>query len=105
METVRAAQEMYRAEKGFYASDFVDGGVTVVAGCSATMGGSNYAISINRINNTQYEALAAATVGGKQAGDRYSQFCTNENGQQLYYDTKTSSWNTDVTTSKWEDLR
>jgi type IV pilus assembly protein PilE len=108
LETVRAAQEMYRAEKGFYASDFVDAGVTVLAGCSAAMGGSNYAISITRTDNTHYTALAAATaatVGGKQAGDRYPQFRTNENGQQLYYDTKTSSWNTDVTTSKWEDLR
>jgi type IV pilus assembly protein PilE len=54
LETVRAAQEMYRAEKGFYASDFVDGGNTVLAGCSTTMAGGNYTVSVNRTSTTTY---------------------------------------------------
>jgi type IV pilus assembly protein PilE len=98
LETVRAAQEMYRAEKGFYASDFFEGATNVVAGCSAGMAGSNYNISINRTDNTHYEALAAATAGGKQANDKYPQFRVNQDGTEEYYDT---SWHT----GSWEELR
>jgi type IV pilus assembly protein PilE len=104
LETVRAAQEMYRAEKGLYAHDFVDGGVTVLAGCSSGMAGSNYNISISRTDNTHYEALAAATAGGKQANDKYSQFRVDQDGIEEYYDT---SWHkeTDADGQKWQDLR
>lgn len=70
LETVRAAQEMYRAEKGFYARDFVDGGgTTVLAGCSTTMAGDNYSTSINRTTTTTYSVRAEAQE--KQAGDLY----------------------------------
>jgi len=98
LETVRAAQEMYRAERGFYASDFFEGATNVVAGCSAGMAGSNYNISINRTDNTHYTALAAVTAGEKQANDKYPQFRVNQDGTREYYDT---SWHT----GSWEELR
>ena len=93
LETVRAAQEMYRAEQGFYA-----GAIGSLAGCGAAMAGDNYTISITRTDNTHFTALAAATGGGKQAGDRYPQFRVNQDGTQDYYDT---SWHT----GNWENLR
>ena len=93
LETVRAAQEMYRAERGFYA-----GAIGSLAGCVSTMAGDNYTISITRTDNTHYTALAAATVGGKQANDKYRQFRKNQDGTQDYYDT---SWHT----GDWESLR
>jgi type IV pilus assembly protein PilE len=101
LETVRAAQEMYRAERGFYA-----GAITSLSGCSATMAGDNYGISVTRTDNTHYTALAAATVGEKQANDKYPQFRVNQDGTQEYYDT---SWHTETDPypdgKKWEELR
>ena len=67
LETVRAAQEMYRAERGIYAEDFDDGGVNVVAGSSSGMAGDNYDISINRTCFTTYSVRAEPDV--KQTGD------------------------------------
>jgi type IV pilus assembly protein PilE len=93
LETVRAAQEMYRAERGFYA-----GAIGSLAGCVSTMAGDNYTISITRTDNTHYTALAAATVGGKQANDKYPQLRVNQDGTHDYYDT---SWHT----GDWESLR
>jgi len=98
LETVRAAQEMYRAEKGFYASDFVDGGVTVLAGCSADMGGDNYDIAIARTSNTAYTVTADSQ--DKQDGDFY--FRIDQDGDQEYSSDNGSTWNSDKT---WEELR
>ena len=99
LETVRAAQEMYRAERGFYA-----GAITSLPGCSSTMAGENYTAGITRTDNTHYTALAAATGGGKQANDKYTQFRINQDGTQEYFDT---SWHaqTDANGKKWEELR
>ena len=73
LETVRAAQEMYRAERGFYS-----GALGSLPGCSATMAGDNYDISIARTDNTHYAALAQAQ--NKQTSD----FCfgTGQDGGQ-----------------------
>jgi type IV pilus assembly protein PilE len=101
--TVRAAQEMYRAERGFYASAFVDGGNPTLAGCSASMAGNNYGMSVTRPTTpTTFEATATAQA--KQASDRYSQFRINQNGQASYFDTQDSAWHT-ATEKQWEDLR
>jgi type IV pilus assembly protein PilE len=108
LETVRAAQEMYRAEKGFYASDFVDGGVTVLAGCSATMAGDNYSTSINRTGTTTYSVRAASQ--NKQAGDFFlgidhngSQYTCPGTGACPALDPAApgGDWQLD----SWEDLR
>ena len=98
LETVRAAEKMYRAEKGFYTSDFVDGGTTVLAGCSTTMAGDNYDIAINRTSNTAYTAVASSK--NRQAGD----FCfrINQDGDQEHSADGGSNWHDDVT---WEELR
>jgi type IV pilus assembly protein PilE len=99
--TVRAAQEMYRAEKGFYASDFVDAGKTVLAGCSSAMAGGNYTVAIARGPTTaEFKVTATVTAaesGGKQAHDKYSKFRVDQNGTREYYDT---AWHT----ANWEDL-
>jgi type IV pilus assembly protein PilE len=92
LETVRAAQEMYRAERGFYS-----GAIGSLPGCSSGMA-DNYTISVTRTDNTHYTTLAAATVGGKQANDKYPQFRVNQDGTHDYYDT---SWHT----GDWESLR
>jgi type IV pilus assembly protein PilE len=98
LETVRAAQEMYRAEKGFYASDFVDGGgTTVIAGCSTTMAGNNYTVGVSRTDSTHF--TATATPQNKQAGDFY--FQVDQDGAQGY-SSDGSTWNSDKT---WEELR
>jgi type IV pilus assembly protein PilE len=78
LETVRAAQEMYRAEKGFYSGAFVDAGVNVLAGCSTNMGGSNYTIAVARLTTTTFTAIA--TPQSKQAGDFF--FGTGQDGGQ-----------------------
>jgi type IV pilus assembly protein PilE len=96
LETVRAAQEMYRAEKGFYAADFVDGATTVLAGCSSGMAGSNYDISVARPTTTTFRATADSQ--NKQAGD--FDFRIDQNGVQWY--NGGSGWNNDI---NWEDLR
>lgn len=114
--TVRAAQEMYRAERGFYAKaineadgtgstvndgtwgyppsgDNPDGGLP---GCSGEMAGSNYLIELRRIDDNSYEARAHPQ--GKQSGDLW--FKINQDGTQ-YYSSDGSSW----TEGKWEELR
>jgi type IV pilus assembly protein PilE len=93
LETVRAAQEMYRAEKGFYASSFTG---NVLAGCSTAMGGDNYTISVNRPTTTTFTATAQAQ--GQQASD--FDFRIDQNGVEWY--NGGSGWNND---KNWEDLR
>ena len=90
LETVRAAQEMYRAEQGFYA-----GALGSLPGCSAAMAGDNYDVSIARTDNTHY--TSTATAQNAQAGD--FNFRIDENGTQWYND---GSWKSDKT---WEELR
>ena len=94
LETVRAAQEMYRAEKGFYASDFVDGGVNVLAGCSTIMAGDNYTISVARTSNTEYTVTANSQE--KQEDDHDFQIDQDDNKE--YND---GSWNS---VNSWEDI-
>jgi len=107
LETVRAAQEMYRAERGFYASDFFDvvGGVTVnvLAGCSANMAGDNYNIAFVAWGLTPptYTMHATALPTGKQVNDRYPIFSIDQNGTHQYFDTKDGNWHT----GGWEGLR
>jgi len=98
LETVRAAQEMYRAEKGFYSSAFDDGGVNVLAGCSTTMAGDNYTASITRTSNTAYTVTADSQ--DKQAGD--FDFRIDQDGEQEYRPDGGGGWNSDKT---WEELR
>ena len=91
LETVRAAQEMYRAERGFYA-----GAISSLSGCASTMAGDNYTIGVTRTDNTHYTALA--TAQNRQASDKYPQFRVNQDGTQDYYDTL---WHI----GNWENLR
>ena len=100
LETVRAAQEMYRAEKGFYAADFEDGGVTVVAGCSTGMAGSNYTLSIARTSYTAYTVTAESEQ--KQDGD--FDFRIDQDGEQEYRPDGggAGDWTSD---KDWEELR
>ncbi len=99
LETVRAAQEMYRAEKGGYAINFA-----ALAGCDAGMAGENYDISLQNVEDTDGNFLdddnayrGQAQAQGKQTGD-YS-FQLDQNGTQWYLD---GSWKND---KKFEDLR
>jgi len=106
LETIRAAQEMYRAEKGFYASDFVDGGVTVLAGCSTAMAGSNYTLSVNRTSFTTYSIRSEPH--DKQTGDFFlgidhdgDQFTCKGNCPAFDPAALGGDWELD----SWEDLR
>jgi prepilin-type N-terminal cleavage/methylation domain len=72
LETVRAAQEMYRAEWGIYANLF-----SLLAGCGSTMAGDNYTISLNKSSDTKFTTIASPQ--NKQANDYY--LGTGENGQ------------------------
>jgi type IV pilus assembly protein PilE len=92
LETVRAAQEMYRAEKGFYASSFAG---NVLAGCSTNMAGDNYTMSVNRPTTTTFTVTADSQ--NQQASDY--DFRLDQNGAQWYFD---GSWKNDKT---WDALR
>jgi type IV pilus assembly protein PilE len=102
LETVRAAQEMYRAERGFYASAFTG---NVLAGCSSTMGGSNYTIAVARPTPPTFTVIATPTSGGNQKND----FCftIDQNGNQSYapYNKGTGACGTWKTDKKFEELR
>jgi type IV pilus assembly protein PilE len=90
LETVRAAQEMYRAEWGFYA-----GGLGSLAGCDSGMAGDNYTVGIARTDYTHY--TSTATAQNAQTGD--FNFRIDEDGNQEYFD---GAWKSD---QKWEELR
>jgi type IV pilus assembly protein PilE len=77
LETVRAAQEMYRAELGEYRNG-TDFDANLLPGCSASMAGSNYTISVNRTSATTYSIRAEPK--NKQAGDFF--LGTDHNGSQ-----------------------
>lgn len=83
LETVRAAQEMYRAEKGYYLGGFAD-----LAGCDSGMAGDNYTISITWTDNTHYTSTAQAQA--KQAGDH--DFQIDQDGNKSYDGTPVNSW-------------
>jgi type IV pilus assembly protein PilE len=91
LETVRAAQEMYRAEYGLYA-----GGLGSLTGCSATMAGDNYTVSLTRTDNTHYKTTGQPKA--KQASDYW--FRIDQDGTQEY-----SSDGTTWQPGRWEDLR
>jgi type IV pilus assembly protein PilE len=100
LETVRAAQEMYRAENGGYAFQ-----MSQLPGCSVGMAGENYDISLQNASDGNGDFLdddnlyqGQAQAKGKQTGD-YS-FQLDQNGTQWY--NGGSGWNND---KKWEDLR
>jgi type IV pilus assembly protein PilE len=97
LETVRAAQEMYRAERGFYA-----GAIGSLAGCSSGMAGNNYTIENLNRGNPPTTYTIEATAKDKQSGD-YS-FRIDQDGAEWYYDVKapSPSWKND---KKFEDLR
>ena len=105
LETIRAAQEMYRAERGFYS-----GAIGSLSGCSTGMAGDNYTIENLNRGNPPTTYTIEATAKNKQAGDKYSQFRVNQDGIQEYYDT---SWHKETDTvppasepgKKWEELR
>jgi type IV pilus assembly protein PilE len=63
LETIRAAQEMYRAENGYYI------GIGDLAGCATDMAGDNYTISVNLPSTTTYSVRAEPRE--KQTGDFY----------------------------------
>jgi type IV pilus assembly protein PilE len=105
LETVRAAQEMYRAELGEYRNG-ADFNANLLAGCSPTMAGSNYTMSVNRTSATTYSVRAAPQ--NKQAGDFF--LGTDHNGSQ--YTCKgtcpaldPASPGGDWQLDSWEDLR
>jgi type IV pilus assembly protein PilE len=91
LETTRAAQEMYRAEYGFFSA-----ALTSLAGCSSGMAGSNYTISINRTDASNYTATAQPKE--KQTGDFW--FRIDQDGTQVY-SSDGSTWQQ----GKWEELR
>ena len=70
--TVHAAQEMYKAERGFFAGDLTS------LQCSSDMAGNNYNIDLNRSDNTKYTVIAQPQ--NKQSGDFY--FGINQDGAQ-----------------------
>ena len=91
--TVHAAQEMYKAEWGFFA-----GALTSLPGCSSSMAGENYTISLTRSDSTHY--VATAQPQNKQAGDFW--FRIDQDGVEYYSDDNGATWKTD---RKWEELR
>jgi type IV pilus assembly protein PilE len=100
LETVRAAQEMYRAEQGGYGVSFA-----ALAGCTANMAGNNYIISLEDVvdggngldDDNAYWVRAQPQQ--KQTGDFW--FQTNENGNKQYNADGGASW---TTVNSWEDL-
>lgn len=101
LETVRAAQEMHRAENGGYAISFA-----ALAGCNAMMAGNNYTISLQDVvdngsgldNDNAYSIEAQSQQ--KQEGDFY--FRLDQDGDQEYSSDNGSTWKDDKT---WEELR
>jgi type IV pilus assembly protein PilE len=91
--TVRAAQEMYRAERGLYQTV-----IGSLPGCSATMAGDNYTIALPAVAATTFTATAAPK--NKQAGDFYFQI--DQDGTQRYNSNGGSTWYSD---KKWEELK
>jgi len=96
LSTVRAAQEMYRAENGYYI------GISLLPGCSSTMAGSNYTITVTTgaAPATTFTAQATPTTTGHQSKD-YS-FEIDNNGIEYYQPYGTTGWKNDIT---WDSLQ
>ena len=101
LETVRAAQEMYRAERGGYGVSFA-----ALPGCGAGMAGDNYIISLQDIVDANGNLLdddnhywARAEPRERQGGDFWFQL--NENGTLQYDADGNDPW---TTVTSWEDL-
>lgn len=77
LETVRAAQEMYRAERGEYRNG-AHFNASLLPGCGPTMAGDNYDLSVNRPTTTTYSVRAEPQ--DKQTGDFF--LGTDHNGTQ-----------------------
>jgi type IV pilus assembly protein PilE len=96
LETVRAAQEMNRAETGAYrnTADFNAG---LLPGCSQGMAGSNYTISVVAAAGPPptFTVTATPTLTGRQAGD--FTLTVNQDGDKTYNGTP-------LTSKSWEDL-
>jgi type IV pilus assembly protein PilE len=83
LETVRAAQEMYRAEKGQYANAW-----GLLAGCDSNMAGANYQLTLTWIDGTTYNIVA--TAQNSQASDY--DFQIDQNGSKFYDGNLVNSW-------------
>jgi type IV pilus assembly protein PilE len=88
LETVRAAQEMFRAERGLYQPVLGS-----LPGCSANMAGDNYTIDFSAVTATTF--TVRATPKNQQAGD--FTFTVDQNGDKTYNGTA-------LTSKSWEDL-
>jgi prepilin-type N-terminal cleavage/methylation domain-containing protein len=105
LETVRAAQEMYRAEKGEYRNT-ADFNVGLLPGCSQNMAGDNYNLVLTATDSDGDGHFDHYTIDAqpqdKQVGDYW--FRIDQDGVQWYYDVKAPSptWKND---KKFEDLR
>lgn len=88
LETVRAAQEMYRAEKGLYQTVLGS-----LAGCRSDMAGDNYTIALPAVTATTF--TVRATPQARQAGD--FTLTVNQDGDKTYNGTP-------LTSKSWEDL-
>ena len=95
LETVRAAQEMYRAERGVYrnGNDF---NANLLPGCSTDMAAPNYTISVTPASGTSLTTFTVtATPQVRQAGD--FTLTVNQDGDKTYNGTP-------LTSKSWEDL-
>jgi type IV pilus assembly protein PilE len=88
LETVRAAQEMYRAEKGQYQT-----ALGSLPGCSFNL--DNYTIALPAAAAATF--TVSATPRNTQAGD--FSFSVDQNGTKQY--NKGAGW---ITVTSWEDL-
>lgn len=90
LETVRAAQEMYRAERGVYrnGNDFA---ANLLPGCSSNMAVPNYTISVTPATGTTLTTFTAtATPQARQAGD--FSFTVDQDGAKTCNGTAVNSW-------------
>ena len=92
LETVRAAQEMYRAEQGGYAINFA-----ALPGCAVGMAGDNYNVVLQNIEDTDSNGLddnnaysIDAQAKGKQADDH--NFQIDQDGDKFYDGNPVNSW-------------
>jgi|GEM_PF-888458 len=107
--TVHAAQEMYKAERGFFAGDLTS------LRCRSDMAGNNYNIDLNRSDDTNYTVIAQPQ--NRQSGDFYfgidqdgvqcvcrdvpTNNCTHANLRATIGGNPTGGWEV----RKWEELR
>ena len=89
LETVRAAQEMFRAEQGEYANAW-----GLLAGCDAGMAGANYNLVLVAVdsdaNGTMDQYTVDAQAREKQTGDH--DFQIDEDGDKSYDGIPVNSW-------------